>query len=1121
MNKPERPSSDDAESLEYANLLEQLTQAMEAGKKIDWTEIASRYPKWMNSIKSELRTIQTLLDAGNITFADDIALPDSAPIPHIEGYQLQRRVGAGGMGIVYEAIELSLQRKVAIKVLSTQLRPNSLVRIRFENEATAAGKLNHPNILPVYKIGESGSLIYYVMPYVDGTTLSDLAAQSEKSYPSIAAIVYQIALALNHAHESGVFHRDVKPSNIMLDRHGHAWLLDFGLASLDEQLDLTQTGEIVGTLRYMSPERLAPKTARTLDRRLDVYSLGATLYELLSGQAPYHGVAKPALSKAIQETAPVSLRQLASSVPLSLIRICEKAMEREPLDRYSNCSEMAADLQRFLVGKDVKARPLSSTRRLSRQIRQHALKILSATTLAVFVLAGSVVMLQRSKTIELRENTIEFQNKLMELQAKELRLQKFYLEIAKLRETRENAEIGWRVKHRETLQELARENWTGEELSLLKKEWLATNRAIDIQEEQVLLNDRAVYRCEWNDSGTQLVAGFAISEANEPTLMVFNGETLQLQYPVKLPTPAELGVGEHVSDGVRVLRFSADQTRLFVGTRRGLLHEVKMANGEVLRSKACHSTAIYGLVLCEDFGEIITGGSDNRVRVWDLESLTERKVFETSQNVRSIAHKDDALWVLDGRLLRLKREGGKWSEPIDLKVEMGDLPSKVSEDGSLIYNFGNEGIELVSPETHSVARRYFFAANQTNPRFTNAHELVTCDKDLLFTTDSNGLKMWNQVNGAQLGTLSIANNENAGVAYKPNSRKLAIWGQHKLAVYRIDRNTAWGATPARAYPIHSFHLQNTVNSDKPGVLVSTRSVGGEVQSQEYAVEFYPWDSGEGIRSHFYPKGPVQILAAYRDGFVSHQYPDDFLMWSNWIRPTWDDRYSFPPFDPEFCSYHDPSGNILYCSRRVPSPDVISRVRFIPLVVAVSDATRSTLWQYEPIKSHNTDTSFTIKSVVGCDSSLFLACDDQRIRELNARTGEEVRDFSFGDHSCVSLSIVDSQQILVGCADGKVIVIDRDSGLIVGQATLHKNRINSIEGISSGYFVSGGIDGDLVLARWNGKGIEEHLRVPHTRTAINRIQVTADGERICYLCRNEHSVRYLDWKKVLEELHQFR
>lgn len=1115
MPDPSLPGS--TENLAYADLIERLSETLRAGQSIDWSEIALCYPHWLDKLKDELQTIKTLLEAGNIT-SSDLPADDliTGKMPEIDGYQLLRRIGAGGMGIVYEAIEMSLQRHVAIKVLSAQLRPNGRVRVRFENEATAAGRLNHPNILTVYKIGESSGLMFYVMPYVDGQTLSELASTTDKSYQSIASIIYQIALALDHAHESGIFHRDVKPSNIMLDRHGHVWLLDFGLASLDEQLDLTQTGEIIGTLRYMSPERLAPKTTRTLDRRLDVYSLGATLYELLAGLPPYHDIAKPALSKAIQESAPTALRQLCPNAPLPLIRICEKAMEREPADRYSNCLELAEDLQRFVAGKDVRARPLPPTKRIGRYIRRHTFALLAVSSLAILLLTISLVVLQRTNEIEQQKNTIEYQTKLVDIQAEDLRRTSFFVELTKLREARESGLLGWRTKQVQKLRELANGNWGEQELSLLRREWVETSRAVDIQEQQVLLDGRPVYRCEWNKLGTQLVAGFLFSDAGESMLVVFSGEPLRKQFEVKLPTPAELGISDEKSDGVRRLLFSGDHRRLWIGTRRGLVHEIDMGSGEVLRSKSCHPVAVFGLAIHEDAQELITGGSDNRVRVWDLKTLKEKQSFETGPSVRSLVLYNNSLFVLDMTLRHAKRDATKWSPLVDENIGVGFSSSKLSDDGRLLHRLQEDVIEVVSRETKEVTRKYAFFESQKKPNITNAHKIVECQDDLLLTTDSNGFTLWNEVNGTQWGTLPIPNNETAGVSYKPNSREIAVWGPRKLSIYSVDRSELWGSTSSNAYPVNSFHLQDRLNSTLSGVLFSTRNIGKGRHPEEYVVEYHPWNRREKKRSHFYGEGPVGIMGVYGTGFVSYQKENDFFMWSSWNRNTWDDRFYFD-YDSEFCTSHDSLANVLYCGYRLRSHELISRVRFIPELVAIDGSDRNVLWSYKPFQSHDTDTSFTIKSILASGDRVYLACDDQYIRELDAKSGEELRKFFVGDHVCVSMCMLGMQHMAIGSAEGHLLIIDLESGRLHVQRKLHQNRVNTIQAIYNEYLVSGGLDGDLLISRWDDQELTEVLRVPHRNVAIDRIQVTSDGNRICYLCRSEYSVRYLDWKKLLEEL----
>ena len=257
-------------------------------------------------------------------------------------YQIVERIGRGGMATVYKAYQPALDRKVAIKVLPAHLAEAPGFAQRFQREARAVARLEHPNILAVYDFGRQGDLSYLVMRYVEGGTLKDLLGK-RLPLERVAELVSEIADALDYAHERGVVHRDVKPSNVLLDPQGRALLTDFGVARIvEETQQITGTGVGVGTPAYMSPEQ---GKGKPVDGRSDVYSLGVMLYEMLTGQVPYQAETPIAVVlKHINDPLPIP-RQVNPAIPEAVERVVLKALAKEPEDRHQTAGEMAKALR--------------------------------------------------------------------------------------------------------------------------------------------------------------------------------------------------------------------------------------------------------------------------------------------------------------------------------------------------------------------------------------------------------------------------------------------------------------------------------------------------------------------------------------------------------------------------------------------------------------------------------------------------------------------------------------------------------------------------------------------------------------------------------------------------------
>jgi eukaryotic-like serine/threonine-protein kinase len=302
-------------------------------------------------------------------------------------FELIREIGRGGMGVVHEAVQRSLNRRVALKVLGSALGLTPRAVDRFRREAAAAAKLHHTNIIPIYATGEQDGFHFYAMELIDGPSLDAVirslrtdppTAAAENSpaheatapyvpgqpFPSPppsamgalsaalrfdrqAAMIADVAAALHHAHQNGVTHRDIKPSNLMLSSDGRLSVTDFGLARMLEEPGMTVTGEFVGTPAYMSPEQVTAGRI-PVDHRTDIYSLGATLYELLTLRPPFRGDGRDQLLAQVIQKEPPRPRSIDPRIPRDLETICLKCLDKDPDRRYATAQELADDLRRFV-----------------------------------------------------------------------------------------------------------------------------------------------------------------------------------------------------------------------------------------------------------------------------------------------------------------------------------------------------------------------------------------------------------------------------------------------------------------------------------------------------------------------------------------------------------------------------------------------------------------------------------------------------------------------------------------------------------------------------------------------------------------------------------------------------
>jgi serine/threonine protein kinase/WD40 repeat protein/tetratricopeptide (TPR) repeat protein len=468
-------------------LAEEFAERFRNGERPSVQEYCDKYPHVADDLRGMLPALAEVEQV-----KDEVQAPPAAEPPRlrqVDEYHILREVGRGGMGVVYEAEDTRLTRRVALKVLATGKAGHALER--FKREARAAARLHHTNIVPVFGVGDHDGLPYYVMQFIQGLGLDEvldevkrlqaksgsavlpsavsarprkdisavavarslitgtfeppaaavaetlthvgqvadlpgsrqvgdlphegavsgssisLPGQSNLSgrkltyWQSVAQIGLQVADALDYAHKQGILHRDIKPSNLLLDLHGVVWVTDFGLAKATDQEDLTHTGDVLGTLRYMPPEAFEGKS----EARSDVYSLGLTMYELLALRPAYDERKKEQLVKQVTTTDPPRLGSLNRSIPRDLVTIVHKAIEKDPDHRYKSAADLGADLRRFLADQTILARRVGPGERFARWCKRNP--TVAGLTAAVFLLVTSVAVVSSVLALRIEQKANE------------------------------------------------------------------------------------------------------------------------------------------------------------------------------------------------------------------------------------------------------------------------------------------------------------------------------------------------------------------------------------------------------------------------------------------------------------------------------------------------------------------------------------------------------------------------------------------------------------------------------------------------------------------------------------------------------------------------------------------
>ena len=934
-------SSDDTRN-PVERLAENYLDRKRRGERPTLQEYMDRHPELAEEIRDlfpALLMMENLGESSGVSTGSLAAASGTANgirLERLGDYRILGEIGRGGMGVVYEAEQVSLGRRVALKILSAgSLQDQKQVR-RFEREARAAARLHHTNIVPVFGVGCHEGHHYFVMQFIAGLSLdvvlddvrllrqakskaspitrhapgasrhasltaADVAGSmingtfpadarlagdasatepfsgespvprncqsadtrskpplgtsvlsssdpDRQYYRSVARIGIQVAEALDYANRQGILHRDVKPSNLLLDNHGNVWVADFGLAKTTEAEDLTHTGDILGTIRYMAPERFSG----LCDARSDVYSLGLTLFELTALRPAFEASDRHRLMDRVLHEEPERLRKLAPTVPRDLETIIAKAMAREPALRYSTALALADDLRRFVEDRPIQARRVSAPERLARWCRRN--KTLAASigvAATALVIAAAVSLLYARRQARYAADQAAAKQQVARL-ANDLKASLQVSDRRRITLTSERARTNF-----ERGQGACERGDIGPGMLYFIESWRSALEAGD----SALAGAARASLSAWRHQAPKLLRQFpGSSNRTWRVALSPDGRVLALA----------------TTDGVEIW---------------------DLTTGELIGPPLTHPDELYDVAFSPDSKTLLTGCADKSARLWNLATLSPiGSPFVSRDTVTRVAFHPDGRTVItgnnDGKVQFWDvHSGAAIGRPLQLRSHVGSVSFcpdgktvlTCDHEGARLWDFGTgtpTGVEfgphkmaheaVMSPDGKTVltgstdqTARLWDAANGSPAATPLAHHgTVYCvafspdGKTVLTGSTDQTARLWDAATGDALGMPSPHHGRANDVKYTPD-------GKCVLTVTHDGSPRLWDATaggPRIGRPIFHQTAVYALAFRPDGKAVMTGTADGTVQI---------WDSftGSPIGVPFKHPGSIAALAFSPDGGI--------------------------------------------------------------------------------------------------------------------------------------------------------------------------------------------------------------------------------------------------------------
>jgi WD40 repeat protein len=1094
----DRPSLDE--------LLSRWQQLQDAGHAVSLEELCADRPHALEALRNHLQAVASmtaflgLADApagrGDTSSATGPPAANGRAAPRsVPGYEVLGELGRGGMGVVYLARQLGLNRLVALKMIlaGEHAGPEQVGRFRVEAEAVA--RLQHPHIVQIHDIGEHDGLPYFSLEFCPGGSLAGKLQGAPLPPAEAARTVETLARAIHAAHQAGVVHRDLKPANVLLAADGTLKITDFGLAKMLDEGDATRSGTVVGTPSYMAPEQAAGK-AREVGPAADVHSLGVILYELLTGRPPFRGATLLETLEQVRSREPLPPSRLRPKVPRDLETVCLKALEKEPSKRYASARALADDLAAFGAGRPIRARPVGAPERVWRWCRRHP----SLAALSAFSAAAVALLLAGGFGYSARLGAARGKAAAAEVEAAAARelagTREYFVLLGQVRQRAASRRPGWARASAADLDRAAALPPAAAGVTELRTELASCVAGVDVRETAQAGEGFSAGHLAQDPRGRWLALGELKSWTACAVLLVDprTGQTLRrLSFPPSL----DFQLARGLQDGTTALAFSPDGRWLVAGCRSGLLHcwdlDRECARPE---SWAGHRDDVRHLAFSPDGKGLFSLSGDRTVRRWEVAGgwkETAQCGWQTEDADLAVSPLAD--WVgLTGED-KLHCLAPDTLQPLHRPVAAAGCHGCVSPDGRTLALAQGGFLRLLDPATGKVV------GVLRTPDGETAHDAdITAlgfspDGTLLVSSADRAhqVRLWDMVAGRLLADWTVSEGS-AEAAFRPDGRGLAVLAGPKTLLYEIEGLDVQTAVAPHSAPVHAVAVH-------PGgralaCLAERHTERGE------ELTWWPLPGGTGRPSarRVLVSSARALLAFSPDGRRLAYSSDNALFF-------WDGR-----------------DGSLAAAGAVPALEDLHWAPGGRLWAADGDEVRS--WDPPAASaasrwSNRLSGAFTglgtVRAVAGGQRWVVAAGRDGTPRLLRAADAAPEATGPTADCPLCSAALSPSETVAaVGTEKGDVLLFAVPSGRLLGWLPPHADAVTALTFLGESLLATGSRDRSVRLTAWDGRAARELVTL-RAGGPVQDLALVPGAPALAVLVQRERGVRlwYLDrlWARL--------